>query len=543
MNNQVPNFLYAVEEEVTPQFLRPVETAKKPDQKEGFAKSAARSVLQIPQALAEISIPSMIANLWQLLSMGEVLDEEEIDRLEQIANRQGVPFDRERYMQAAQSALSSVPTVSNIASKVEELTGAPLTPETGFQKNLRLGTGIAGLSPGGIVQKSLSAAGGVATKEGLLSTGVPEPLADIGGYTAGAITSSMLPGKSQVTKPSGLKSYEFEKITKPIKVRPKTFAKINQNLEADFREIADSIAKEAPIGATLENIAQNPAYIDQIIQGLEEVQNLAKGIDDAIPGSVFRKEMQSRIKFDKGIRASEYERSFARQTKKNAKQYKSGRMYSPEQAVEQYRKNNQELGELYEAGKSKAYNRGKIDALLEENRAIAEVFEQRYPDSEFVNIFKETNEQWSKLRSAETYNDFVNNIFKDGKINYKMLNDLSKRSNIQRNLEKGLGKEGYKKFKQAVNDLKGSEQAYKNLKIAESKGFDDLVFIAAPLLFGNQRLAKLGLAFLKGGELKQALQSRMLANPQTVVKFGNANKALKQGDFIKATALFEELYR
>jgi hypothetical protein len=114
---------------------------KEPEE-EGFLKSLSRSVLQIPQGLAEVTTPGIATNLWQLLATGEVLDPKEIEHLEKIAKREGVEFDKEAYMKAAETALKNIPTVSNIATKLEEKTGIPLEPKTGTQHLIRFLSGF-----------------------------------------------------------------------------------------------------------------------------------------------------------------------------------------------------------------------------------------------------------------------------------------------------------------------------------------------------------------------------------------------------------------
>src|SRR6187402_3239327 len=90
-----------------------------PVEEESFGKSALRTALQVPQGVAEATTYGLTTGFQHLLGLGEVYDPEEIEHIKKISEREGIPFDEEKYMQAAQDALGSVPTVSNIASSIE----------------------------------------------------------------------------------------------------------------------------------------------------------------------------------------------------------------------------------------------------------------------------------------------------------------------------------------------------------------------------------------------------------------------------------------
>src|SRR5208337_3902190 len=107
---------------------------------EPWYKSFARTVMQPVQGVLSTTGPGLIASAWEALAQGEIMDPEEIEHIKMISEREGVPFDEEAYYQAAEKALSAIPTVSNIARGIEEKTGAPLEPKTKLQKGLRLGT-------------------------------------------------------------------------------------------------------------------------------------------------------------------------------------------------------------------------------------------------------------------------------------------------------------------------------------------------------------------------------------------------------------------
>lgn len=164
-------------------------------QDEGIVKSAVRTGLQVPQARLEMTPPGILANLWALFAHGESeLDPYEEASLIQAGQQRGQEFNLEEYEQNRQTALGTLPTVSNIGRGIEGYTGIPLEPKTTLQKGVRFGSqvayGIPASSPGSPtsytfrgLEKSLPrpvlGAGTATVREGLIQLGLPEPLADI----------------------------------------------------------------------------------------------------------------------------------------------------------------------------------------------------------------------------------------------------------------------------------------------------------------------------------------------------------------------------
>lgn len=149
-------------------------------------KSALRTLYQIPSGIAQaVTWP---ADLIQLMGSGEALDPEEIERIRQISEREGVPFDEEKYLKATGQALETFPTQSNIERGIESKTGLPLEPKTRLQKFIKFASTAGKLSPKdaslrGLPEKPISrplvGLGVATTSEGLKEAGVPEPIADL----------------------------------------------------------------------------------------------------------------------------------------------------------------------------------------------------------------------------------------------------------------------------------------------------------------------------------------------------------------------------
>lgn len=499
---------------------------------EGFWKSAARTALQIPQGVAEATPYGIGAGLFQLLGQGEALDPEEIDRIREISEREGIPFDEEAYRESAQQALDIVPTVGNVAKGIESKTGAPLEAKTKLQKGLRLGSTAGKFQPGTVVQKATAAVAAPVVSETAQELGVPEPLSEILGLGVGAVAGAKAPkidiGKAK--KPSGLPERQFENLRESREVPASKLEKINENIQSDFKSISDKIIKESPVGETFENLKNDPTYKQQSRELLNQAQVIADSMPEPLSTSAIKKEMADISKKNvKGISQNEYDKSYSKFMKESIKDIKAENTTYGE-LVEQYRKNNASLAEYFEPGASKALNRAKKDAILDQNRAIAKVFENSNP--ELSTVFKEGNSRWSKIMDAEAVDDFITEMF-TGKVNYKKMHDFFDKSGYDRIFKRALGEDGYKGFEQLMKDMITSESPYKMLKVAREKGYGDMV----KTLMAYHVNPELGYAKAALDATKYAYKSLMnsiLDKPKLAITWKRTIDEVKKGDFAKA---------
>jgi len=517
---------------------------------EGFWKSTARLLSQIPQAIAEGTKPGLAAGGLQFLGMGEALDPEEIDRIREISEREGIPFDEEKYMEATENALKYFPTISNIAREVENKTGLPLEPKTGLQKFTRLastagkiipkagtthaphGTTFRGANTN--LNRPVLGAGVAGASQVLQQAGVPEPFADLAAF---GVLKGVTPGGGNLTigkktKPSGLTERQFENLKERKEFPESKIEKINEKVEKDFRDISDRIINESPVGETAQNLKNDPAYKQASAELLEEAQKIADNIPGNFPSNILREELSNTVRKNvKGFELSEYDKSYIK-SMQEASQGIIPENITAGELVSQYRKNNASLGEYFEPGSSKAFNRAKRDALLDRNRAIAATMERVYPESELTPVFKEGNARWTKIKDAEEIDGFVNDLFKD-KINHGKAKELFEDKNYQRIFKRALGEKGYVEFQQLMKDLISSEQPYKMLKIAKDKGYKNLFStLIGYNLYKPIGYAKAGLDAIKFAY--RQLINAVIDKPKLAINFRKAIKDLKKGDFATA---------
>lgn len=509
---------------------------------EGFWKNAMRYIAQIPKGMAQVTMPGIITNLMQMINTGEVFDPEEIERLREISEREGIPFDENAYLEAANEALRSFPTVSNIASMIEEETGIPLEAKTQGQKLLEFATGGAKLTSGTLPQKAISGATTAAVKGGLEELGVPEIIADIPALAAGQIAGAKTPAMEIQTtklKPSGLTERQFESLQKPREISEKRLKTINDKVKKEFDELSSKIIEESPVGETAKNLKENPAFKQEARELLGEAQEIANGMKENISLKNYKKELADiQAKESKGFAESEYDKEFKSFIKRSIKEIK-GKVTSPGKFVEQYRKNNQELSEYFEPGASKSLNRAKRDAILAKNVAISNLMEKKFPNSELVPVFKEGNARWTKIKDVEAIDDFVNDVFQE-KINYKKIHDFFDKENYGRIFKRSLGEKGFKEFEQLLKDMLTSEAPYKMLKVADQKGFGDLVTTASAYLL-SPKLGALKTVYGASKEGFKFLMNSMLDKPKIVFNLRKGVQELGKGDFAKASESFKKI--
>lgn len=517
---------------------------------EGFWKSATRYATQIPQAYAETTAPGIIAGVWQALAQGEILDPEEIEHIKMISEREGIPFDEDAYLDAAEKALGGIPTVSNIASKTEEKTGIPLEPKTRGQKGLRFLTQATRLSPKGGTFRGLKTglpkpvlgAGVAATKEIAQELGVPEPVAELGSFgilkTLPTGSKSLSIGKE--TKPSGMTTQRFEKLEKPTKVSESKIKGINEGIETEFRGIANEIIEKSPIEETHTALKEQPEFKNQVRESFKKVEELAENIPEKVSTADLKKDLSDSFKKEKGtgFLASEYEKNYKKFLNQFIKETPT-KEATVLDYVKQYRKNNAAYGEIKEPGQSNAYNRAKRDALRDYNIAIADTFEKKFPGSEFSNLFKSTNDKWSKIMDAESINNFMDDLF-DGKINFKMGEKLLEKEGMKYPFKRALGEEGFKEFEQLTKDLMSKEQAHKMMKVAETKGYGDLAKTGLAYVI-NPNLGYLKMGIDVGKITYKKIWESLLDKPQLAVKWDKGVQAFKKGDFATAEKQFNIL--
>jgi len=514
-----------------------------PDSK---TKGAFRYALQPAIGATNFTGYGVATNAWDMLGTGEAIAEmQKWEDGREAELRKKFPtapwtdkpaFDKDSYMAALEEARGTLPTVDNIASFIEKHTGAPLEARNKAQRLLRLFGSGGKVTPGGFGSKTIGAIVAPTISTTAQKIGVPEPVADFIGL--GVAAGVPKPGIEIVKKPSGMKAKAFENIQKETKVSPFQYKIIKKSIEKDVKKLTtDLIEKESQTARILKS---DPSYPMRIEETFEEVKILAKDIPDTIPKKDIRNSYIERrnanVKKAKGISPDEFEQGYATESAKLARTISGKEKVSMSQLVEQYRKNNKSFKELYEPGQSKGKNRAKMEALLDYNKTIAEVFEKKYPNSEFNNLFKYSNKKFSELMDLNKINEFMNAVFGKEKINYKVANEFIKDSRIQKSFRNILGKDGLKDMKQIMNDFLPTERAMSLLKASNPLGFKDSM-----KMFGKWTVSPMWgtlAGITKGARI---LRNQLFTLPQFRITLKDALKDFKAGKITQAKSKFHKL--
>lgn len=500
-------------------------------QSEGNLKSAARTGLQVPAGIAQLATwPADIAELGRkggIALIRKVMGDEVADQIE---------------------ASGVLPKTQHEAEHlIEEKTGLPLEAHTPLQKGVRLGSMAASALPGTLAQRAAYGVGAPAVSQGLQYAGVPEPLAEAAGLMSirpivpgGGPTTPALPSIGKEHKPSGLTTRRYEKLTEPKAVSHGKKAQIEGKVEKEFRGIADKIISESPVSETYSQLKADTAFKENASQAFRDVEALSQQVPGTISTGQLKKNIVDKVlkKKGTGFTPSEYDTAHKKFIKQFIEKTPTQEI-SAKDLVTQFRKNNEALREAYEPGQSFAYNRAKREALQDYNKSIAETIQEQYPGTEFAELFKSSNEQWSKIMDAEAIDKFMDGLF-NGKIRFEKGRQLFDKAGMTVPFKRALGPEGFKQFEQLNKDLLSTEAANRMLKVAAKQGFGDkLSTLAAYVMHPKIGYAKAGFDLAKGTYKKMV--EFLLDKPQFTITWETGVKAFKKGDFKTATQAFQVL--
>ena len=513
-------------------------------EKEGLLKTGTRYAVQPILGAAEVTAPGIIAGAWQALGAGEGLAEmqdweygnkeaELRKKFPQAPWKEEPVFDKEKYMEALNVASSTVPTVSNIASFLEKNTGLPLEARTKLQERLRLAGSAGKIRPGGIAKKATAAVIAPTVSEGLRQVGVPGAIADI--TSLGISTGVPLPKAEKVVKPSGMPTRWYENLKKDTKLSPAQYENVKEAVEKDVKSLTNNLIKSE--SKTARAMEAFPDFNEKLDKGFERVSELSENIKGNVRNYDVKKAYRNKInsRESKGISPDEFERAYLKESRKLYKSIPDYENASVKQLVDQFRKNNKSFGELYEPGQSGALNRAKREALLDYNRAIGDIFENKYPDSEFNKLFKFTNKRYMERMDIESIDGFFDKIF-DEKINYKQARKFFDNNKLKKSFERTLGKDGLNDMRGIMNDFMSTEKSMKLLKKAEAAGFKVAV--------GYAKKWALSPVWAKGAALKDlaiGTRNSLLGNKKFRVTWKSALDDFKVGNFAKAEKEFMKL--
>lgn len=429
-------------------------------------------------------------------------------------------------------------TIPEIGELQKQTFGEKLEPTTAAGRiGGRAGELIGGtLTGGGEVGALpiLSAAASGTLGQTARELGAPDWLSNAVELATGFLTPAAAKTQvSKATKPSGLTTRRFESVKKPKTVSPARLGKIEKSLEDDFKGISEKILSKK--SSTYRNLKERNDYKQSINEQFDKVKEISEKIDYPLENKDLKNALfEMSKKQTKGITLNDYEKSYKKEINKIIKDIPS-REGNAAERVDQYRKNNESLGQYFEPGKSKAENFAKRDAILDYNRAIAKEFEKEFPDSEFTNLFKKSNEEASKIYAIEDIEDYMSKIFDKG-ISHKEASKYYRDRNLQNQFKKVLGQDGEKEFKQLLDDFMTQENALKLIKASEKQGLGEGLKVLAGYVI-HPALAKGKLAL----NLSKAARNSLLDKPKLIFTWRKGIQDFKKGKFKEAAKELKEV--
>lgn len=364
--------------------------------------------------------------------------------------------------------------------------------------------------------------------------GAPDWLSNVVELATGFLTPAAAKTQvSKATKPSGLTTRGFESVKKPKTVSSGRLEKIEKSVETEFKDIANKMfAKKS---STYRNLKERSDYKQTINEQFDKVKEISEKIDYPLENKDLKNALfDISKKQTKGITLSDYERSYKKEINKIIKEIPA-KLGNTAERVDQYRKNNESLAQYFEPGKSKAENFAKRDAILDYNRAIAKEFEKEFPDSEFTNLFKKTNEEASKIYAIEDIEDYMAKIFEKG-LSHKEASKYYQNRNLQAQFKRVIGEEGEKEFRQLLDDFMTQENALKLIKASEKQGLGEGLKVLAGYVI-HPHLAKGKLAL----NLSKAAYNSLLDKPKLIFTWRKGIQDFKKGKFKEAASELKEV--
>lgn len=334
------------------------------------------------------------------------------------------------------------------------------------QAGTRLGETIP-FAIGGPVSNLVSAFAGGAAGQGVREAGGSENLATavdvgIGLNPINTFRSLWNLVREPVKKASGLITRRFENLGKQKQITPRELQTITQEVEQDFNRISNEILQESQ---TVKNVENIPGYVEQVNQNFGKLEQLA----DQLPGTISRDSLVGSIQNTRkasprrGVVKDDYEKAYDAAMNQFIQDLPPGE-YTPRQLLDQYRKNNKKFGDIAQGNLSKEANQGRLQANRDFNLAIAETFDQNYPDSQFSDPFQYMNKINTEIESYKAIKDTVGSAFTKNGINYSVFEKSLSDPIFQKQVNAVLGPDGANQFKGLLNDMVSQKEAYSLLR-------------------------------------------------------------------------------
>lgn len=490
--NDQPSFLSRAKKVNSPTEKKE-ESLKQPEKESSLLEKVGRGAGQF--ALGAAKFLTWPLDVLKLAMQGEGLSD--IDEIETAFKKEGKPFDRKKYIEDVVGLSESVPTQQYLEDVFKEKTGVDLAPQGKGEKILRgsgeiFTAGIGSLAKQPvkeIVKRGASALAGAGSSEALKAIGVNETAADLIGHAIGGAGRGSIKESTKTTEGKALsdiaKKHELREFQGLYHETPKNKLTVSAQSQAKaVKELGESSEKaiekivrnQIPIknlrnqGVDLKQVyttaydnahrtAQNLSYSNVNVDTKNVTDFIKKKINDiknSAPSlsSTDNKVIKELVRHYKGLTNTSRTPS--------GKVLRSSKKVTPEQALVQYKKFNEELDGIYRkaefTGSEKAIKNMYGELKEEFIKSIDKADNLLGSELKYANeIYRET----SKLNSVEK---ILEKSFKQGYDAKKLATTLGGRKNREF-LERDLGKKAVKDLIDIAHyGKKAEEKIFKNLR-------------------------------------------------------------------------------
>jgi hypothetical protein len=324
-----------------------------------------------------------------------------------------------------------------------------------------LGAGALTLNPSAAI---ISAGGGLAKGLAQEVLGVSEETGDIVDL-ATTLSAGSLAALKRVLKPSGLTERYFESGKKTLNMPKSQYESLISNIEKESKDIIEKTLSKNPNYVSL---SENPGkYLMDLDKDLDKVTNLA----GVIPGEFKAEDVVKAIKKRSSSRKytpiadSSEDKAYKNKIKEVLGDINPSEKLPFDSLLKKYRANNKDAAGMFSSASTGSELTGKRDALLDINRALSDVMEQKAKGSQYNKLFKLTNKRFSDQANIQQINDFVSDIFPGDKINYRKVHDYFDKGAVQRRaLRSSFGKDAEAGFSRLMKDLLEQERGMRKIK-------------------------------------------------------------------------------
>jgi len=478
----------------------------KEQEKKGISNEKEESFIQKvashPISQAELGAAKFLTwplDVLKIMVAGEGYSD--IDEIENAFEKAGKPFDRNEYIKSVQEFSNYIPTQQFIEDKIKESTGIDLAPKDAASRIIRQGSEILSTGPKGLLEAGASqiakrgagALAGAATTEGLKQVGTPDELANLAGYVLGGSAAGKSSPKqlnpeakelTNIAEKHGLKQLEGinrSSVPKNPIVSAEKQAKITNELNQSSKDaIGKVIEGKLPIKTLRDSgVDLKDAYTKAYSQADTTAKSISgKNIDLKDPLSWISKRKQEIKSSAPSI--SSTDETLLKELSKHEKAFKNANNVSPEQALIQYKKFNEEVSGLYRKAQFSG-SENAVRGLYEEMKSEwIKTIEKTSP--ELASELKFANKIFSQTANLNMVEGILEKSFAKGYDPSKLAKTLGGQKN-KAFLERSLGKDAVKDLTDiAKYGEKANEKVLSQLK--QPKTAMELITKMTPLKFG-----------------------------------------------------------